>query len=411
RLDVWQEALSHFEIDTSRFLGTIPVTARLPWDHIDVGLEDGFLAREYRKALASRLSPPCGKVKGMFVHHTNMEDASKDARRLVCYDCGVACDLGKMRDQRMQFLTKMGADKPGERARLPVVQMPEAGAGPPKRRAPEAYRPPQAGGEPERFRLRFQKTGPAALLGHLDLIRELPRIVRRAGVRTAYTRGFHPKPDMTFSPALSLGVASLEEYLDVRLIGAPGTDELLVNLNRVAAGGVAFSAATRLGPNDPRVTSLIDGAHYVVALARPAIKAHGGIQRLEEQIAAFHAAESVLVKRVIEGIGKIVEVKNFVTDVRLGGADALDSVRKAGIVGDLVPIEVRVRVLGSGSVKIAEVIEAVTGDRTLPFKAVRVALTSGATSPMDLLAHRREPPVAAARKMDPSVVDEAAGGA
>jgi radical SAM family uncharacterized protein/radical SAM-linked protein len=409
RLNVWQEALSHFEIDTSKFLGTIPVTARLPWDHIDVGLEDGFLAREYRKALAGRLSPPCGKVKGMFVHHTNMEDASKDARRLVCYDCGVACDLGKMRDERMTFLTKMDAQKPGERARLPVIQAPEGERAGTKRRAPEAYRPPQAGGEPERFRLKFQKTGPAALLGHLDLIRELPRIIRRAGVRTAYTRGFHPKPDMTFSPALSLGVASLEEYLDVRLIGAPSTDELLANLNRVASGGVAFSAATRLGPNDPRVTSLIDGARYIVALARSAIAAQGSVAGLEERIAAFHAVESVRVKRVIEGIGKIVEVKNFVTDLRLGGADALALVRQAGIVGDLVPLDVRVRVLGSGSVKIAEVVEAVTGDATVPFKAVRVALTSGSTSPMDLAAHRREPAVA--RKIGEIAVEEAADGA
>ena len=39
------------------FLGTIPVDSHLPWDHIDVGLEDGFLLREYRKALSDRLSP------------------------------------------------------------------------------------------------------------------------------------------------------------------------------------------------------------------------------------------------------------------------------------------------------------------------------------------------------------------
>jgi hypothetical protein len=60
------------------FLGTIPVHARLPWDHIDVGLEDGFLLREYRKALKNRLSPPCGKVAGAFVHHTNLKDAHAD---------------------------------------------------------------------------------------------------------------------------------------------------------------------------------------------------------------------------------------------------------------------------------------------------------------------------------------------
>jgi hypothetical protein len=30
-------------------------------------------------------------------------------RRLVCCDCGVACDVGQMRDERITFLTKLGA--------------------------------------------------------------------------------------------------------------------------------------------------------------------------------------------------------------------------------------------------------------------------------------------------------------
>src|SRR5262249_13311922 len=93
RLDAWRAAIDAHDVDPSRFLGTIPVDARVPWDHVDVGLEDGFLAREYRKALASRLSPPCGKVAGQFIHATNVAEHDSEARRLVCYDCGVACDL------------------------------------------------------------------------------------------------------------------------------------------------------------------------------------------------------------------------------------------------------------------------------------------------------------------------------
>src|SRR5690606_28089274 len=68
RLDLWREAFARLGLDTAPFLGTLPMTARLPWDHIDVGLAEGFLAREYRRALANRLSPPCGKVAGTFVH-------------------------------------------------------------------------------------------------------------------------------------------------------------------------------------------------------------------------------------------------------------------------------------------------------------------------------------------------------
>ncbi|MDQ2647082.1 MAG: TIGR03960 family B12-binding radical SAM protein, partial [Myxococcota bacterium] len=46
KLELWQTALERHQIPLELFLGTIPVTARLPWDHFDIGLEAGFLARE-----------------------------------------------------------------------------------------------------------------------------------------------------------------------------------------------------------------------------------------------------------------------------------------------------------------------------------------------------------------------------
>src|SRR5690606_28481695 len=103
-LEAWQQAFAEVGLDVDGYLGTRPVTARVPWDHIDVGLEDGFLLSEYRKAVKSRLSPPCGKVVGQLIHHTTLADARADARRLVCYDCGVACDLSKMRGDRLVHL-------------------------------------------------------------------------------------------------------------------------------------------------------------------------------------------------------------------------------------------------------------------------------------------------------------------
>ena len=65
RFDSWEETFdvdrwcSFFEkhnISIEDHLGTRPVDARLPWDHIDVGLEDGFLLQEYRRSLKNRLS-------------------------------------------------------------------------------------------------------------------------------------------------------------------------------------------------------------------------------------------------------------------------------------------------------------------------------------------------------------------
>jgi radical SAM-linked protein len=394
RIELWREALERHRIPVELFLGTIPVSARLPWDHLDVGLEEGFLLREYRKALAGRASPPCGKVVGQFVHPTNVRQAEAETRRLVCYDCGVACDLGKMRSERVRYLQGLGAFEPGERARLPMVaSTADAEAAPTaaRRKSPEAYRPERVG-KVERYRLRFEKTGASALLGHLDLIRELPRVIRRAGVRTAYTRGFHPKPDMTFGPALSLGLASLDEYLDVALVEAPNVDELLARLQQAGSGGLRFVAAARLETGDPAVSAVVDAARYVIAFAASALAPIGGRVELEAKLLAFLAKSEFIVRRNIEGVGKLVDVRRFTREARLGDAAAEELLRRAGLVGTLVPLEATIALGQNGSAKITELVEALFGERGFPHHAVRVALLAGSTTPLDLVAFRRSPP-------------------
>ena len=232
-------ALTVVAVPSQRVLARL--TARLPWDHIDVGLEDGFLLAEYRKALKGRASPPCGKVAGMLVHHTNLADAEPDRRKLVCYDCGVACDLSTMRADRLVALRDLGAAAPRAAARaLPVIDgdaaldVSERGGGSP---AEQGGGGASASGRREHeradrvrkngfhgadapytsYRLRYTKLGRTAFLGHLDVARLLARSFRRAHLELAMSRGFSPKPRITYGPALSLGVPSFAEVFDVDL--------------------------------------------------------------------------------------------------------------------------------------------------------------------------------------------------
>ena len=46
----------------------------------------------------------------------------------------------------------------------------------------------------------------------------------------------------------------------------------------------AFNAAL-LGPNDPRLTTLVDGSEYAIALDRDTARALGGTEGLERRIA------------------------------------------------------------------------------------------------------------------------------
>src|SRR5262249_649651 len=195
----WVDAFAAAGIEPARYLGTIAVRGRLPWDHIDIGLEDGFLLAEYRRALKDRLSPPCGKPFGSLIHHTNLEEALADERRLVCYACGVACDMTQMREERLVALRALGAEKPPEPR--PVADRPRAG-----RRAPA---PQIVQGEGTRYRLRYTKLERASYIGHIDVMRLLARVFRRAAIPVSYTLGYHPKPNMSFGPALALGPPSV----------------------------------------------------------------------------------------------------------------------------------------------------------------------------------------------------------
>jgi radical SAM family uncharacterized protein/radical SAM-linked protein len=358
RPDLWDEALTHFGIDRSRMLGTIPLDARLPWSHIDVGLDPEFLPREYRRALDGQTSPPCGKPLGMHVHHTNVEDANADPRKLVCYHCGIACDMSKIREDRL-----------GHLSRLSALALEAASAG-----TPRTGRSYDATARSERWRLQFEKTGPASLLGHLDLIRELPRTFRRAGIRVAYSRGFHPKPDLSFAPALSLGVPSLDEYVDATLLDAPARDQLLEALSRATSPGLRFRNATVLPEHVPSLSKCISFAQYGVVVPNGLVEATGGITSIEAKIAEFLAQESVMVIRKVDRNEKRIDVRRFVTKLALGPADLEQATRQAGMSGDFLTLELIVSITPTGSTKALEVALALFGEASRDCQAVRVAL-------------------------------------
>jgi radical SAM-linked protein len=178
----------------------------------------------------------------MLIHHTNLAEAEPDRRKLVCYDCGVACDLSKMRQDRLVALRVLGAAAPSPARQAEIdaggvlVDVSERGGGSTAEReltkasrARETERAERvrlaghvgAGLPYSTYRIRFAKVGRAAFLGHLDLVRLLARSFRRADLPLALTRGFSPKPRMTFGPALGLGVPSLGELMDVDLEHAP----------------------------------------------------------------------------------------------------------------------------------------------------------------------------------------------
>lgn len=98
------------------------------------------------------------------------------------------------------------------------------------------------------FRVRFAKMGDLRLISHRDLLRVLERLFRRAGIALSMSEGFHPKPRYRVTAALALGVAGLNEVLELDLAELLSADDLLIALREQAPPGLTFHAAERLPP-------------------------------------------------------------------------------------------------------------------------------------------------------------------
>ena len=106
--------------------------------------------------------------------------------------------------------------------------------------------------------LKFEKMGTAALVSHVDNLRAVTYIFRRAGIQAEYSQGFNPHMELGFSSPIALGVESLAEYVSVK---TPFSTELLDRLNAVCPSGIRF---TKIFNAEVNLASTLNRATYRV---------------------------------------------------------------------------------------------------------------------------------------------------
>lgn len=84
---------------------------------------------------------------------------------------------------------------------------------------------------------KFEKNDCGALAAHVDTLRTVTYIFRRAGIEVEYSHGFNPHMELSFSPPLALGVESVCEYVGAKTEYFDGMSE---KLNNVCPKGIHF---------------------------------------------------------------------------------------------------------------------------------------------------------------------------
>jgi radical SAM family uncharacterized protein/radical SAM-linked protein len=242
----WQKAFSKAGIDPRFYLRKREIDEILPWDHLDSGVSKEFLITELKKSINS--------------------EYTEDCREGVCSGCGV-CDFEEIRNRL--------ADGS-------------------KRERPGLVQPTDSSSTPEeslRVRIRYTKTGAMIFLSHLELITLFTRAVKRAEIPVKYSMGFHPHPKFSFATALSVGVESYAEYLDIEVSSESGPEMIKQQLNASLPEGIAVTEAWIVPAKTPSLSMITERVRYRVYLSE------GLNCNLEELAPLFLSSDSHPFKR------------------------------------------------------------------------------------------------------------------
>lgn len=117
-----------------------------------------------------------------------------------------------------------------------------------------------------RMALEFAKTGAAKFISHLDLQRAFSRAIRRSGLPVKLSEGFNPHYVVSFASALSLGMESECECVEMAMAQAVTADEFLLKIARALPPGLVAKRAVQLRDNAPKLMAALSEADYEMSV-------------------------------------------------------------------------------------------------------------------------------------------------
>ncbi|WP_353683555.1 TIGR03936 family radical SAM-associated protein [Thermodesulfovibrio sp. 3907-1M] len=290
----WLKAMDETGIDLFNYANKeFSPEEALPWDFIDTGVKKEFLKRELRRALNLESSVEC---------------------TLKCEGCGLICSSKGINKEGLGITEKAWSKNF-------YGTMNDS-------KAPQTYLT---------VRFSHRKTGLMKYLSQLELSNLLTRALRMAEIPFIVSKGFHPKPEISFGPSLPVGVESEKEYFDLK-ISTEFKHEHIERLNKILPEGLKIIEVKTIPQGIPSLSSFIQRYRYIV--------------QLEEEFMC-DKIEKLTIKRE----GKLLSVKDFLEEIQINGKQVCIIVRDS-----------------TDKARISEIVEAVFGKPLKELKIKRVAM-------------------------------------
>lgn len=230
---VWQRAFESENIDARDYLSGLDTEAILPWDHIDTGFKKKHLLEELGLALDGIPAPPCRERK--------------------CEECR-GCTLSKFHEEESD------EEVPGIEMDFPPLGIQTE--------------------KINRYRVFYRKEKQACFLSQINLNNTLHQGFRRAGIPACYSKGFHPKIMLSYSPALPLGMKGNEECLEFKSRNIFSEEDFLSGINKFLPEGIEFFKLDRLQDSEASINKQIQS--FVYSLDLSAYKIKNAVENLSQ---------------------------------------------------------------------------------------------------------------------------------
>ena len=261
----------------------------LPWDHIDTRISKEYLIREWEKA-----------TKGEY---------TSDCRNSDCNQCGV-CDFHTVKPNVFDDCKDHAVDN--------IFIHKQANAN-------------------KKLKISYSKQGMAKYFGHLEMVNIFLRAIRRAEIPVSYSKGFHPKPNISFKDPLPVGLESLKEIFYLSVHGSVEPSGVVEKLNRHLPEGLRILNCHPVRKNPS--SDIFEPANYQITLKN-------GCFNKEKLNDFLNRTEFVSTRFNRKGKSKTIDLKEMVFDLTLTVPNTIKMTLKTEPGNTIRPFEVLEKIFG-----------------------------------------------------------------
>lgn len=163
----------------------------------------------------------------------------------------------------------------------------------------------------QRLRVRYAKRGRLRFTSHRDFSRAFERAVFRARVPMAYSSGFNPHPRISYAGAAPTGSASEAEYLELALAAVVDPADIHASLAEALPDGLDVVEVVESSGGS--LSDLLEASRW--RLDVPGVE-----DEVAADLAAFLAAESVMVQRMTKKGLRDLDARSAVVSLAIAGS-------------------------------------------------------------------------------------------